>query len=162
MFKRRKNRIISAAVLLLLLIITVPLVLSLVVKNKNDNPDVDSSFVKVDTKLEILESDVVWKENTYTLTIESGRIITNVPVSRIFVNANGIGTQDLTYTEKEVKHVSGATVVSYTLNPVRNLCNTAFDDDASVKTDIYVVYNDISYKVKTYYVDVKSCWIGPY
>ena len=118
--------------------------------------------MKIFTKFEVLESNINWAENAYSLSLNSGKIVTNVPVSRIFVNANGVGTQDLDYTVNEVKNAAGAKVVNYTIKPVKNICSTAFDSDSTVKVDIYVVFDEISYKVNTSNVKVKSCWIGPY
>ena len=161
MLKKRKNFIIGVAAVVLALIITLPIIIGLVSKPIKD-PGSGSSTMKIDTKLEVLESDINWAENAYSLSLNSGKIVTNVPVSRIFVNANGVGTQDLDYTVNEAKNAAGAKVVNYTIKPVKNICSTAFDSDSTVKVDIYVVFDEISYKVNTSNVKVKSCWIGPY
>lgn len=161
MLRKKKNVFIVVILLCLVMFITLPLLIKMVAKI-NDKPSAETSVVKIDTKLEILESNIKYADNSYCINLTSGTIITNVPVSRIFINVNGVGTQDLAYEEKEVKYTSGANVMSYTLNPVKSVCSAAFDDDATIKADIYVVYNDISYKANTSYVKVKSCWIGPY
>lgn len=161
MIRKKKNIFIIIILLCFVMVISLPLLIKTIAKI-NDKPSSDTSVVKVDTKLEILESNIKYADNAYSICLKTGTIITNVPISRIFINVNGVGTQDLAYEEKEVRYTSGAYVMSYTLNPVKSVCSTAFDDDATIKADIYVVYNDISYKANTSYVQVKSCWIGPY
>lgn len=160
---KRKNRFIITAVVILSVILLLPVISGLIIQNEqNKHIGGDDSVVKVDTKFECVECDISWADYTTGINLLSGSIVTNVEADRIFVNVNGYGSQDLEFDSYAVRLTDNSVGVGYTLSPKNRLLSTAFDDDVTVKIDIYMVYNDISYKVNSQNVRCKSCWIGPY
>lgn len=109
--------------------------------------------------LTVVNCDVEWEENSMTLDLLSGKIVTSDEVDGIFVNVNGVGRQNLSYTVSGTQTIN-KTYITNTLTAQDGILLSGFDRDQTVNVDIYVEYGDKVYRVDSQQVKVKSCWIG--
>lgn len=107
----------------------------------------------------VISSKIEWAQDRYTLTLLSGEVVTSCEVDSIFVNANGVGVQELEYTKEQIN-----CAYVYTLKPTSDICGTAFGSDTTVTADVYVYVKSKgrSYKADTQEVAIKSQWTGTY
>ena len=112
--------------------------------------------------VEIKNCAVEYEQGTSTsIHLKSGTIQLNVEVDNIFISVSGVGTENLTY-QKSVVKTANSQYVTYTLDEVKSVCTTLFNEDKVVLATIYAEYDGRVYKIDEQSVSVISCWIGPY
>ena len=151
MIKSKKVKII-VPILIGILIITALLPIFINLGSRKDKEK--DNVVITDTDLSIVDYDIEFAQNTYSIELLNGNIKTTVRVDNVFINVNGVGVCDLSYSQS-------ATVDGYYLviiKPINSILNTCFDDDTRIVADIYVEYANRSHKVCSKDIDVKSCW----
>jgi len=153
-----KSKKINIAIYIMIAILVVSALLPIFISIGKNKDKKDDSVVITDTELQIVDYSIEFKQNTYSINLLSGEIKTNVEVSNVFVNVNGIGCQDLSYSQ--VLNEDGYYVI--TLSPASSLLATCFGNDTKITADIYVEYASRSHKVCSKDIDVKSSWTPEY
>lgn len=155
MNKNKKIRI-SVWVILLVLILFASLPLFISLGKKKDNKT-DNSVI-TDVNFDIVDYNIEFAQNSFSIDLISGKIKSNDEVSNVFVNVNGYGCQNLKYTQS--LDLNGYNVIE--IQPSSHLLSCCFDSDSQITADIYVEYASRSFKVVSRNIAVRSCWIGPY
>lgn len=155
MSKRKKiNIAIWALSAFLVVSALLPIFISLGKKNENKTDNV----VITDVGLDIVDYNIEFKQNSMTINLLSGKITTNERVSNVFINVNGLGCQDLSYSQ--VINTDG--YYDITIKPTSGILSCAFDSNTKITADIYVEYANRSHKVVSKDIDVRSCWTDFY
>ncbi len=128
----------------------------------------DGRSFKVDTQavtvissaFKVISANIQYAENAMAVRLSSGTIQANAKVDKIIVNVQGLGSEEVSFTESAP--TSEQAYYEYTLSPITNICNTGYFDDTTKTVDIYVESNGRNYKVDTQEVFVRSCWTPNY
>ena len=155
MIKKNKNKLIICIIVGFLVISALlPIFISFGKKTENKKENV----VITDTELNIVNYDIQFEQNAYSINLLFGSIKTNAEIDNVFINVNGYGVQDLIFSQESLSN--GFYLV--TIAESEGILNTCFASDVKLTADIYVEYANRSHKVVSKNIDVKSCWIGPY
>lgn len=155
MIKKNKNKLIICIIVGFLVISALlPIFISFGKKTENKKENV----VITDTELNIVNYDIQFEQNAYSINLLFGSIKTNAEIDNVYINVNGYGVQDLIFSQESLSN--GFYLV--TIAESEGILNTCFASDVKLTADIYVEYADRSHKVVSKNIDVKSCWIGPY
>lgn len=153
-----KNKKMNIAIYIIIAVLLVsallPIFINLGRKGKNETENV----VITDVQLNIVDYDIEFAQNKMDIRLLSGKIKTNEKITNVFINVNGVGVQNLKYTQEADE--DGYYLI--TLTSATGLLGTVFDEATTLTCDIYVEYGGRSFKVVSKKVDVKSCWVGPY
>ena len=152
--KKKINILIWVLSAFLVVSALLPIFISLGRRNENKTDNV----VITDVNLDIVDYSIEFKQNSMTINLLSGEITTNERIDNVFINVNGIGCQDLSYSQ--VLNENGYYVI--TLSPAPSLLATCFGNDTKITADIYVEYANRSHKVVSKDIDVRSCWTPAY
>lgn len=152
--KKKINIVIWTLTALIVVIALLPVFISLGKKNDNKTDNV----VITDTGLNIVDYSIEFKQNSMTINLLSGEITTNAKVSNVFVNINGYGCQNLSYSQ--TLNTEGFYVI--TIKPTSSILSCAFASDAKITADIYVEHANRSHKVVSKDIDVRSGWTDNY
>lgn len=131
------------------------------VSKDNKEETVEQEQEQVYVLLDIYETKVEFQPDAMCLNLVKGTIKTNQQVDKIFINANGIGTQYVDFNASLIR-TEDSSYIAHAIEPVDCLCATMFASDATITVDVYVEYAGRSYKVDTQKVSVKSCWTDFY
>lgn len=145
--KKKINILIWVLGAFLVVSALLPIFTSLSRRNENKTDNVD-----------IVDYSIEFQQNSMTINLLSGEIITNERIDNVFVNVNGYGCQDLRCSQSV--NADGYNVI--TITPTSSILSTAFADDCKITADIYVEYANRSHKVVSKDIDVRSCWTNPY
>ncbi len=107
----------------------------------------------------IVSAVVNYDEKHYAVKILNGEIVTNLPVTKIFINVDSLGVENLRYDYTTKKSSSGETLHVYTLKPIMNACATVFDSSGSAYCTIYATYNGMNYRADGQNVKHTSAWL---
>ena len=150
MSKYKKNSLIVWLVCSILIIFAIlPVFISLGNKGNMEVPNINFSVVDYNFEFE---------DNSSYINLSSGEIKTNKKIEKVFVNINGYGIEDLSFSQKE--NSVGFYVVN--LIPKNGIAGCVFDSNATVTVDVYVVVENFTYKVTTTNVNVVSAWSNDY
>ena len=148
-----KNKKLNITIYVIIAVLVVsallPLFISLGKKDK-----MKDSVVITDTELNIVYHDIQFDQNTMTIDLLSGEIKTNEKIDNVFINVNGIGVQDLKYTQA----LNADNFYVITLKSTQSLLGTCFGNDTTVTADIYVEYANRSHRVVSKDIAVKCAW----
>ncbi|MBQ8291900.1 MAG: hypothetical protein IJX88_05295 [Clostridia bacterium] len=109
----------------------------------------------------VIASEVVWEQNTYDVSLQEGYIETSVAVDNIFVNANGLGEQDLSYVANLIE-TSGGSYYRYELIEGETSLSKGLFTADNIEVTVYVEYGGKTYKVDVQTVKVKDAWTNFY
>lgn len=155
---KKSNLLVIILTVVCLGIFLLPTIIGWVSKdNKEETVEQEQVYVLLD----IYETKVEFQQGAMCLNLVKGTIKTNQQVDKIFVNANGIGTQYVDFNASLVR-TEDSSYIAHAIEPVDCLCATIFGSDATITVDVYVEYAGRSYKVDTQKVSVKSCWTDSY
>jgi len=152
--KKKINILIWVLSAFLVVSALLPIFISLGRRNENKTDNV----VITDVNLDIVDYSIEFEQNSMTINLLSGEIITNERIDNVFVNVNGYGCQDLRYSQSV--NADGYNVI--TITPTSSILSTVFADDCKITADIYVEYANRSHKVVSKDIDVRSCWTPAY
>ena len=151
MFKNKWKKIILP-ILISILVISALIPIFINLGKKNDKEE--DYVVITDTDLSIVDYKIEFAQNTHSIELLNGNIKTTVRVDNVFINVNGVGVCDLTYSQSAT--IDGCYMII--IKPISSILNTSFGDDTRIVADIYVKYANRSHKVCSKDIDVKSCW----
>lgn len=152
-----KNKKLNITIYVIIAVLVVSALLPLFISfGKKDK--MKDSVVITDTELNIVYHDIQFEQNAFSINLLSGEIITNKKIDNVFINVNGVGVQDLKYTQ--VLNADNFYVI--TLISTGSLLGTCFGDDTTVTADVYVEYAKRSHRVVSKDIAVKSVWTPYY
>ena len=155
MSKSKKiNILIWVLVAFIIVSALLPIFISLGKKNENKTDNV----VVTDVGLDIVDYNIQFQQNSFSINLLSGEITTNDKVSNVFININGCGCADLSYSQA----INSDGYYDITIKPTSSILSCAFDNDTKITADIYVEYANRSHKVCSKDIDVRSCWTPLY
>ena len=152
--KKQNNFLIIGLVLILFLIIPV-IISNLIPRNSN------TTIIQTENEVQVLEYELDFKNNTYSICLNSGYVKTNLPIDKIFINVKDYGVDYISFTSQVVNAGDNSYILN-TCNYSTNLLNCAFGEDTTITLDVYVQLNGRCYKFDTRMLDVKSCWTPYY
>lgn len=115
----------------------------------------------VSSEFKVISAEIEYAENSSTVDLNKGVIKANAQIDKVFVNINGVGVEDLTFTGAMVATENGA-YYEYEITAESGLCATAFGADGDVNVMVYVESGGRTYKIDEQTVAVKSCWTKNY
>ena len=151
---KKKNMAIYIIIAVLLVSALLPIFINLGRKDKSKT----ESVVITDVQLTVVDHDIEFAQNSMYIKLLSGEIKTNEKITNVFVNVNGVGVQNLSYTQESDE--DGYCII--TLAPATGILGTVFDEATTLTCDVYVEYGGRSFKVVSKKVYVKSCWTPAY
>ena len=155
MSRKKQNYFLIIIVLFALFLIVPVLISNIVPRNTN------TTIIQTENDVQVLDYDLDFANNTYSIRLNSGYVKTNVPIDKIFVNVKDYGVDDISFTS-QVVNAGDESYILNSCNYAANLLNCCFDGDATLTVDVYVQLNGRCYKFDTRMINVKSCWTPYY
>ena len=121
-----------------------------------DYKEKQQNIIHTDYDLVIYDNEFSFSDNSLTIELLDGYITTNKNLTRIFASCYA-GSFDIGFTQT-VHYGEQNNYYSYDFKSAR--LNSAWWTETDVNVDIYVVYNDIAFKVNTIPVHVNG-WDVP-